>query len=277
MFNLTAAPTGPNLSTSSFLNAASRQVGALSPCSLAIISATGLTPDGASDYSLAPVIGRLPHTVHGLSVTFGGIPAPIVSVAMGATNPEVTVQVPCEVTPGSSVPVVVNVHGGGNAATNVPILALSPGIFQTVMSDGTNRAVVVRSDGSFADVGGTDQYDPNNPARLNEYVRVYATGLGPTFPLVGTDTIQNPNADLYGTTANVAGTVQAGLVGFGGLQVISARQAPDLIGVYEVQVAIPSNAPVGNSQQITIGVVPAGSSSTTPAVTSPAALIPIGQ
>ena len=32
---------------------------------------------------------------------------------MGATNPEVTLQVPCEVTPGSSVPVRVNVNGGG--------------------------------------------------------------------------------------------------------------------------------------------------------------------
>jgi uncharacterized protein (TIGR03437 family) len=276
-FNLTVSPSGPSLSASSFLNAASRQVGALSPCSLAIISAPGLTPDGTSDYSLAPIFGRLPKAVHGLSVTFGGAPAPIVSVTMGAANPEVTLQVPCEVTPGSSVPVAVNVNGGGSATINVPIMTVSPSILQAVMSDGTMRAVVVRSDGSFADVGGTDAYDPNNPARLNEYVRIYATGLGVTSPSVGTDSIQDPNADLYGTTANVAGTVQVGIVGFGGLQVISARQAPDLIGVYEVQVAIPSNAPTGNNVQITVGVVPAGSSSSTPAVSSPAAVIPIGQ
>jgi hypothetical protein len=57
--------------------------------------------------------------------------------------------------------------------------------------------------------------------------------------------------------------------------VVSARQAPDLIGVYEVQVLLPANAPTGNNVQIAIAVVPTGSSSSTPAVSSIAALIPI--
>jgi len=109
-FSLTVMPPGPQITASSFLNAASRQVGALSPCGLAIISAPGLTPDGTADYTLPPITGRYPKTVHGLSVTFGGIAAPIVSVAMGANYPEVTLQVPCEVTPASSVPVVVTVQ-----------------------------------------------------------------------------------------------------------------------------------------------------------------------
>ncbi len=276
-FNLTVLPPGPNISPSSFLNAASRQVGALSPCSLAIISAPGLTPDGTADFSLAPIMGRLPHAVHNLSVTFGGIPAPIVSVAQGASNPEVTLQVPCEVTPAASVPVVVNVNGGGSAATNIAIQTVSPGLFQTFMSDGTSRAVAMRDDGSFADIGGTDIYDPNNPVRLGENVRFYLTGLGTTFPAVGTDSIQNPNADLVGRDATVAGVVQAGIVGFGGMQVVSARQAPGLIGVYEVQVLIPSSAPTGNNVQISIGVVPAGSSSSTPGVFGPNSSIPIAQ
>jgi uncharacterized protein (TIGR03437 family) len=267
-------PPGPAVTASSFLNAASRVVGAISPCGLAILTAPGLTPDGIGDLSPAPVFGRLPHSVHNFSVTFGGIPAPIVSVAMGATNPEVTLQVPCEVTPGNSVPVIVNA-GSGSTTVNVPVQTVSPGIFQTVMSDGVSRAVVVRDDGSFADVGGTDVYDPNNPARRGETVRIYATGLGPTMPAVGTDSIQDPNADLVGYDATVAGTMQAGIVGSGGLQIISARQAPDLIGVYEVQVVIPSNAPTGNSVQIAIAVIPVGASSSAPAVSSIAALIPI--
>ena len=274
VFNLTVLAPGPTITASSFLNAASRQAGALSPCSLAIMSAPGLTPDGVADYSLAPIFGRLPHSVHGLSVTFGGIPAPIVSVAMGVANPEVTMQVPCEVTPATSVPVVVKTNGGGTATTNIAIQTVSPGIFQTVMSDGTSRAVVVRDDGSFADVGGNDAYDPNNPARLNENVRLYMTGLGATLPQVGTDSIQNPNADLVGRDAVVAGAMQAGIVGGPGLQVVSARQAPGLIGVYEVQVFIPSNAPTGNNVQMAIGIVPVGASS---AVSSPVSLIPIGQ
>jgi uncharacterized protein (TIGR03437 family) len=172
------------------------------------------------------------------------------------------------------VPVVVNVNGGGTATTNIAIQTVSPGIFQTVNSDGTSRAVVVRDDGSFADVGGSDAYDPNNPARLTENVRLYLTGLGATVPQVGTDSIQNPNADLVGRDALVAGAMQAGIVGGTGLQVVSARQAPGLIGVYEVQVFIPSAAPTGNNVQIAIGIVPVGANS---AVSSPAATIAIGQ
>jgi uncharacterized protein (TIGR03437 family) len=267
-FNLTVVPAGPVLTANSFLNAASRVVGSISPCGLAIISAQGLTPDGNSDLSLAPVFGRLPLTVHGLSVTFGGYSAPIVSVAMGAVNPEVTLQVPCEVTPGSSVPVTVNVNGGGNSSINIPVQAVSPGIFQTTMSDGVLRAVVVRDDGTFADVGGT----PLNPARRGEKIRIYATGLGSTAPFVDTDNIQDPNADLIGFDATVSDVLQVGIVNYGGLQIVSQRQAPDLIGVYEVQVQLPNDAPTGNSVQIAVAAVPPGASS---AVSSIAALIPI--
>ena len=66
--------------------------------------------------------------------------------------------------------------------------------------------------------------------------------------------------------------IQAGIVGFGGLQVISARQAPDLIGVYEIQVSIPGNAPTGNSIPLSVGVVAAGANT---AVTGTTVLIPI--
>lgn len=274
-FNLNIAPPGPQISASSFLNAASRQVGQLSPCSLAILSAQGLTPDGATDYTLAPIFGRLPKAVHGLSVTFGGIAAPIVSVAMGATNPEVTLQVPCEVTPGPSVPVVVNVNGGGNASTNIPILTVSPAIFQQVMSDGTSRAVAIRADGTFADIGGNNSYDPDNPVRLGEVVRFYMTGLGATSPSVASDTIEDPDSYIYKVEADVTGTVSLGFVGVN-LQVsnVTAHLAPGLIGVYEVNVTIPSSAPTGSNVGFYISIVPSGSSST---VFSPNSTVPIGQ
>jgi len=274
VFNLTVTPPGPQLSPASFLNAATRQAGQLSPCGLAIISASGLTPDGASDYTLAPIVGRYPKSVNNLTVTFGGISAPIVSVAMGATNPEVTLQVPCEVTPASSVPVVVNVNGGGTATTNIPIYAVSPGIFQQVMSDGTIRAVAIRPDGSFADIGGTDQYDPDNPARLNEVDRFYVTGLGAVTPSVNSDAIEDPNSNLYNVQSEVNATVSFAFSG-SGVQVnnVTAHLAPGLIGVYEVDVQVPLNAPTGNNVPISIIVTPAGGA----ASTSPNATVPIAQ
>jgi uncharacterized protein (TIGR03437 family) len=268
-FNLTVtSQSGLTINSSNFLNAASRQVGSLSPCSLAILSAPGLTPDGVSDFSLAPIFGRLPLSVHNLSIAIGGKVAPIVSVAMGSTNPEVTFQVPCEVTPGSSVPVVVIV-GTASASTTIAVQTVSPGIFETTMSDGVKRAVVVRDDGTFADVGTAFP----NPARRGERVRIYVTGLAPTIPTVGTNSIQDPNADLFGVNAVVAGAIQISLGGSGGVQVISARQAPDLIGVYEVQFLVPAGAPTGNDVPITVGIVPTGSGAA--AVQSAASKIPI--
>jgi uncharacterized protein (TIGR03437 family) len=204
-----------------------------------------------------------------LSLTIGGKSAPIVSVAMGATNPEVTFQVPCEVTPGSSVAAVVNV-GSASANTSISVQAVSPGIFETTMSDGARRAVVVRDDGSFADIGTAFP----NPARRGERVRIFVTGFAPTVPPVGTNSIQDPNADLFGLDALVAGTVQVNLSGTN-VQVISARQAPDLIGVYEVQFLVPVGAPTGNDVPVSVGIIPAGSSSGTAAVQSTASKIPI--
>jgi uncharacterized protein (TIGR03437 family) len=279
-FNLTVNGIGPSLTAASFLNAASgvatiSTTPQLSPCSLATISASGLTPDnGTADLTAGPIFGRFPKSVNNLKITFGGIPAPILRVQSSATNPQVTVQVPCEVTPGNNVPVVVNVNGGGTATANIPIGQVSPGIFTQVMSDGVTRAVATRADGSFADVGGADTYDPSNPVRLNEDVRFYVTGIGATTPAIGTDAIQNPNADLAGVNAVVAGGVVAGIVNGPTLQVISARPAPDLVGVYEIQVMIPGNAPTGNSVGLYIGIIPVGSSAT---LYAPNVLVPIGQ
>ena len=276
-FNLTVNPPGPVLTANSFLNAASGAAGQLSPCSLGIISAAGLTPDaGIADLASGRVLGRWPKSVNNLSVTFAGVPAPILSVSPGSgtTNPQVMLQVPCEVTPGNSVPVVVNVNGSGTATINIPIFVVSPGILTQPMSDGVVRAVATRADGSFADVGGTDSYDPDNPVRQNENVRFYLTGLGITTPTIGTDYIESPDARLASVDAVVAGNVVAGIVNGPTLQVISARAAPDLIGIYEIQVAIPANAPTGNSVALQIGITPVGG--ITP-VYAPNVIVPIGQ
>jgi uncharacterized protein (TIGR03437 family) len=224
------------------------------------------------------IFGRLPKSVNNLTVTFGGIPAPIIRVAMGATYPEVTLQVPCEVTPASSVPVVVNVNGGGTSTVNIPIAVVSPGIFQQVMSDGTSRAVAVRGDGTFADIGGADVYDPDNPVRQGEYARFYLTGLGVTNPQVLTDSIEDPNSYISGVESLVAGTVQVGFPGSSvPVQVLGAHAAPGLIGVYEVEVLIPNNAPTGNNVPISIGIVPFGASSSTPGTFGPNSTVPIQQ
>jgi uncharacterized protein (TIGR03437 family) len=140
--------------------------------------------------------------------------------------------------------VTVNV-GAGSRTVTLNVLPASPGIFQTTMSDGQRRAVLIRPDGSFVSL--------ENPARRGENVVALVTGLGPTTPAVGTNQVAAP-----GTTASVTGTVVPGIDTGGGANLVSATLSPDLQGLYEVTFTIPSNTTTGSNVGFSIGVVPAG-------------------
>jgi uncharacterized protein (TIGR03437 family) len=233
--NLTVIPPGPALTSESFVNAAGFQRGALSPCGLATIIAAGLAP-GVQGAVVPTFIGPLPILVANVSVQFGSSFAPIYSVTNMGGQETVTVQVPCDVTPGT-VPVTVRV-GAASRNVNVQVQPVSPGIFETrfdqsgTTSDQRRHAVLVRPDGSYVTL--------QNPARRGEIIRVYVTGLGPTSPAVGTNQVGLGDTDL-----NVVNPVVVG-VNHAGVRVISATYAQNLIGVYEVEFEVPVDVPAGN-------------------------------
>lgn len=248
-FTLTVVPPGPSLTAGSFFNAAGLKAGSMSPCSLVTITAAGLAP-GVQGTLTPSLFGPLPLSLGPDKVTFNNIPAPILRVSNNGTLEQATVQVPCEVSPGNSVPVTVNT-AGGSSTVNVSIQPASPGIFETVMSDGISRAVMVRPDGSFVSL--------ENPARSangGEIIRVYVTGLGPTAPAVGTNTIPIPVTDSL-----VLGLVIVG-VNNSGARVISARAAPDQIGIYEVAFQVDSSTPAGKNIVLSVALNPVDGSPT---------------
>jgi uncharacterized protein (TIGR03437 family) len=252
-FSETTIPIGPSLTAGSFFNAAGLKPGSLSPCSLVMISASGLAPGVQGTLTPGNPFGPLPLTLGPDRVTFNNVPAPILSVTNSAGQESVTVQVPCEVTPGSSVPVTVNA-AGGNATVNVPVQIASPGIFETPMSDGVRRAVAVRPDGSFVSL--------ENPARTGEVIRVYTTGLGTTAPAVGTNSIPIPgSAANPGSDSLVLGAVIVG-VDNSGVRLISARLAPTQIGIYEVAFQVDPNSTTGNNVVLSVGINPTDGSAT---------------
>ena len=159
-----------------------------------------------------------------------------------------TVQVPCEVTPGS-VPVTVNVVNGGSTTVNVDVLPISPGLFQTMMSDGKLRAVLVRPDGSYVSL--------ENPARRGEVIRMYATWLGQTSPpLVTGQTValvEDASGNLVPQEQDVTARVVVG-VNNAGVRVVAAKAAYGLVGVYEVQFEVPSGTATGNDAPFAIAV-----------------------
>jgi uncharacterized protein (TIGR03437 family) len=133
----------------------------------------------------------------------------------------------------------VNVSGG-SATVSMPVLAATPGIFQTVMSDGTARAVAFRPDGTFVSL--------QNPARRGETIRVYVTGMGPAVPAVTTGALPFAGGD-----AMILGQVIVG-VNNSGARLISARVSPNLIGVNEVAFQVPADSPTGNDVVLSVAV-----------------------
>lgn len=254
-FNLTVSPPGPSLTTGSFVNGADFQPNSLSPCSIATIMAFGLAPS-LQGVAAASMVGALPYSLGGDTVTVGGGQAPIYNVANQNGQQQLTFQVPCSVQPGSNQ-ITVGV-GAGSASTTINILPASPGIFQTVMSDGVTRAVLVRPDGSFVSI--------QNPARRGENIIAYVTGLGPTTPSVGTNSLAIP-----GQTSNANYTVIAG-INNAGAPLNYARLSEDLVGVYEVSFQVPSNDLTGTNVVFSVGVAPQGSGTV---YYSAASLIPI--
>jgi uncharacterized protein (TIGR03437 family) len=243
-FSLTVLPPAPAISSSNFVNGADPSLNTLSPCSLgALVGSSSVL--GVS----APVPGFPGAPINNSTtarITFSNVSAPIFSIAnLPNGQQQILFQVPCEVTPGS-VPVTVNL-GGGTTNLNLTVQAGSPGIYQTVMSDGVTRAVLVRPDGSYV--------SPTNPARRGETEVAFVTGLGPTSPPIGTAALPAPNS-----FSNVQATVLAGMNG-GGIPVLFARLSEDLPGVYLVAIEIPSDAATGDDT-FSVGVVPIGGGAT---------------
>ncbi len=244
-FTLTVIPPGPSLSTGSFVNAAGRN-SALSPCGLATAVATGLAPGATGLVLNSNSFGPWGTTLAGVTVSVNNVFAPIYSVGTVSGVEQVTFQIPCEATPGS-LPVTITV-GAGTAASTITVTAAAPGIFETLMTDNTRRAVALRPDGTFVTL--------QNPARRGEVIRVLVTGMGPTTPPVGTGSLPVPGSDALVTGQVIVGVNNAGA------RVVTARLSPNLIGVYEVAFQVATDAPTENDVVLSVAVNAPGDTQT---------------
>lgn len=230
-FSLTVNPPGPT--NFSYFNGASNQPNAISPGSIVTITAQGLLSANIQGSVSGNEFGPMPFQLAGVTVTIGGIPAPLFNVANVNGQQSVTLQIPYEVAAGT-VPIKIAVAGGGSNSAFVTVNAVSPGFFSTVQSDGVTRAIAIRPNGTVV--------TPQNPAARGENVRVYLTGLGPVSPSVPTGAFSpSTGADPAVTSPLIAG------INNNGVGLVQAIYARNLIGVYELTIQIPpaSIAPSG--------------------------------
>jgi len=220
-------PGAPILPPNSVVNAASFQPptgpnGAIAPGAIVSIFGTGL----ASTTQMASG-GPLPTTLGDATVTFNNTPAPLFFVSPGQIN----VQVPFEVPPGTAS-VQVKRAVGSSEPQLVSVAGVSPGIF-TANRQGTGPGAILHA-GDFKLVS------DSAPARPGEFLSIYCTGLGrlrnavasgTIAPSPAPETLSLPQVNIGGIPAQVA---------FSGL-------APGFVGLYQVNVQVPSNALTGDT------------------------------
>jgi uncharacterized protein (TIGR03437 family) len=184
----------------------------------------------------------------GVQVTVNGLPVPVQFVSPG----QISAIVPYAV--GSSIAQIqVNDNGVLSNVVTEFVNLTAPGVF-TVSSNGTGYGKVQHAD--FSPV------TAQNPAQVGETVVIYLTGLGTTNPVIpdgsaGVSSQTNNTIDVY------IGGVEA-TVGYSGL-------APDLAGLYQINVTVPSGVTAGDNTLEIVGpdsdaaeaLIPVGSSVTT--------------
>ncbi len=216
-FNLTVRTPGPLVNTSSFTNAASGAVG-LTPCGIAIVSAPNLVPNQSGTLVANTLIGPLPTQLGGADLTVNGIAAPIFWVSNGA----IAFQTPCETGAGTAT-VVVRVTGGSTTVTGVSVVAVQPGIFETIYNN-KKYAVLLHADGSYV--------TPASPAARGEQIKLFATGLGTTTPRTNTGGVgtggQKVDASLLVGVSN------------SGARIVNAEYLQGGTGLYVVTFEVPS-------------------------------------
>ena len=174
-----------------------------------------------------------PTTLDGVQVLVNGVAAPIYYTTPG----QISAIVPYASTTATVQIQVVNNNVSSNVVTNFSGLT-APGVL-TQSQNGFGYGDVEHADGSLV--------TPGKPAQIGETVAVYLTGLGAVNPAIA-DGSAGPVSPLSQTTNTItayldststSNSVQAA-VGYAGL-------APELAGLYQVNLTIPAGATAGDN------------------------------
>jgi uncharacterized protein (TIGR03437 family) len=216
----------PAINGNGVVNASSNQVGqGLAPGSYISVYGTSL----ADALVFSPRLS-LPVSLGTVSVSFDGgglsLPGHISFVSPGQVN----VQIPWEFQGQSSVQMTVWVGYIPSAVYTVPLNTYSPGIFE-FNDNGHLSAAATDNNGVV--------FTQANPAKRGQTIVLYVNGMGPVDhqPPSGEPTPLPPPLANTGTATVTIGNIAAH-VDFSGM-------SPGWVGLYQVNVDVPSNAPTG--------------------------------
>jgi len=226
----------PSLNTGGTVNNATFAANTpVAPGSLVSIFGTGLS-DANQTASGVP----LPTALGTTALTLAGVPVPLIH----AFPLQVDAQIPWELAGQTQAQLTIVTDDLSGNTVSVPLAPFSPGLYPGILINGTTGLAV-----------------PGNPAKRGvDYVNIFATGLGPVTnqPATGAPA---PVSPLAQTTNTVTVTI-----GGASVKATFAGLAPGFVGLYQVNVLVPANAPTGNAIPVSLSVGGAGSNQVTMAV-----------
>ena len=190
----------------------------VAPGSIAAVFGTGLNDGSMVLFSSFDKEGKLLTTLGGASVTVNGVPAPM----FYSTPGQLGFQVPFELATAGSATLKVTVGGQSSAAITLAVDGLAPGLFST-NQEGNGAAAALHTDG-------VTPVTAQKPAKPNEVIVLFGTGLGLLTPALPTGEAAKNNSTAVIPTITVDGK---------NADVQFSGAAPGFVGLNQVNVKIP--------------------------------------
>lgn len=192
--------------------------------------------------------GNAPTTLDGVSVTVKGIPAYVSYVSPTQVN----IQVPAGVPTDGVAPVILTYNSEASQPVNLSMRPYEGGLLAPASFKVGNTqyvAAIHASTGAFVTNGKIPGY-PSAPAKPGETLIFYGVGFGPvtptSVPVAGQ--IVNQANNLMNTVTFQFGSSTA--------QVTYAGLVQGYVGLYQINVVVPSDAPTGDVPvQVGLGVL----------------------
>jgi uncharacterized protein (TIGR03437 family) len=233
-----------------------------------VVSSASLTAIPAVAGSLASVFGSgfsyeagtgtyfpnvLPTWLFGTAVTLNGSPIPL----MWLSPTQVNVQIPWENAGLTQATLVLTRNQLASQTITVQLAPAAPALF-AMNGQGTGQAAALIA-GSSTIAAPVGAFSTSRPAHPGEYISLYGTGLGAVVepqPLVTGQSTPERDTPFQPLRYSYYPTVQTTTVSIGGVpaNVQFAGLAPDMIGVYQINVQIPASAPSGAAVPVVLSI-----------------------
>ena len=176
----------------------------------------------------------LPTVLNDSCLTVNGQPVPLLFTSPAQVNAQMPAQA------SGNVSLTMHTPGGVSNAFSVSLLSAAPAVFHSgVSGDSTNIPTVVRYANGLV-------VTSTNPVHRGDILTIYLTGLGAVNPPVA-DGVPAPANPLSTTVVNPSVAI-----GGSGCPVLFSGLVPGYVGLYVLNVSVPSSTPQGLSVPLTI-------------------------